>query len=217
MSDTDGSGQAARLAALAGQVDRLARGQASAAEKLGQVEQFIKDLAEAITALARPTPGVTVQSWLWPTDPQAGTAGPVQLDPDQAVAMFDDLVSWLARVYLRYEGAALPTCWAWHPDVVEELLWLRGAHAAAYSGSKAAWELAGTWHERQRPGVVKRIRESAGRCELTQHRQQSPAAVVPLAGRGPAVAAAWAMRREQPDVTASALDEAERYAEARHR
>jgi hypothetical protein len=45
---------------------------------------------------------------------------------DTAQQLLAGLVDWMARIYLRYPDAAagLPDCWAWHPDVVEELLWL---------------------------------------------------------------------------------------------
>ena len=67
-------------------------------------------------------------------------------------------------VYLRYPDGAdhLPECWAWHPDVVEELLWLMHAWAAAYQGPQAWVALVGDWHDRQRPGVVRRIKTTAG-------------------------------------------------------
>ena len=42
----------------------------------------------------------------------------------------------MGGVYLRYRDAirAFPDCWLWHPEVVEELLWLHRAWIAAYSG-----------------------------------------------------------------------------------
>ncbi len=41
---------------------------------------------------------------------------------------------WVSGVYLRYSDAvnAFPDCWMWHPDVVEELLWLHRAWLSAY-------------------------------------------------------------------------------------
>ena len=58
-------------------------------------------------------------------------------------------------MFLRYPDgvAVLPECWLWHPDVVEELLWLMHAWRAAYEGRGASVQLAGDWHDRQRPGV----------------------------------------------------------------
>ena len=44
------------------------------------------------------------------------------------------LAGWVAGIYLRYLDAAqsLPECWLWHPEVVEELLWLHTAWLHAY-------------------------------------------------------------------------------------
>ena len=46
-------------------------------------------------------------------------------DLAQARSSLVDLVGWLDGVYLQFPDAALPSCWLWHPSVVEELLWLR--------------------------------------------------------------------------------------------
>ena len=69
-------------------------------------------------------------------------------------------------MFLRYPDgvAVLPECWLWHPDVVEELLWLMHAWRAAYEGRGASVQLAGDWHDRQRPGVVRRVRTAVGSC-----------------------------------------------------
>jgi len=53
----------------------------------------------------------------------------------------------MGAMYLRYPDAAatLPDCWLWHPDLVEELLWLSHAWTAAYQGPDASVALAGDW------------------------------------------------------------------------
>ena len=53
--------------------------------------------------------------------------------------MLTDLTRWLDDIYLRYADAArtLPECWLWHPEVVEELIWLMHAWLAAYQGDDA--------------------------------------------------------------------------------
>ena len=63
----------------------------------------------------------------------------------------------------------LPECWLWHPDVVEELLWLSHAWLAAYQGPAASVALAADWHDRLRPGVVRRIKAQAGSCSRERH------------------------------------------------
>jgi hypothetical protein len=218
-SDANGSGPTDRETALAAQIERLARQIADAARKADATARKVDDhdaivanLAEAIAILTRPgTCGP--QSWLWPVDPAAGPGlpRPARLGPDEATALMSDLCDWLARVYLRYADASLPTCWAWHPDVVEELLWLRGAHAEAYSGRAASWAQVGNWHDRLRPGVVKRIQRAAGTCELGQHRDGGRTPAVPLAEHASIVAAAWAHRTETPEPTASVVEAADRH------
>jgi hypothetical protein len=108
-------------------------------------------------------------------------------------------------VYLRYPDAAqgLPDCWLWHPDVVEELLWLMHAWLAAYRDDKATVSLAGDWHDRYRPGVVRRITTTTGRCSLENHQprdgQPPPGApVVPVAGAAEQIATWWATTRTDP-------------------
>lgn len=90
-------------------------------------------------------------------------------DPDQAVADLEDLTGWLGRVYLRYPGAELPSCWAWHPAVVEELWWLRQAHREAYAPGARSTQKAGDWHDRSRPGVAIRLQPLTRDCDLSRH------------------------------------------------
>ena len=86
--------------------------------------------------------------------------------------MLSELCAWLESVFLRYPDAlkTLPECWCWHPWVVEELLWLRHAWLAAHEGPRAGVALVADWHERARPGVVRRIGDLAGDC-LLAHRE----------------------------------------------
>jgi hypothetical protein len=94
----------------------------------------------------------------------------------------------------------------WHPDIVEELVWLRAAWWAAYRTDGGTVQLAADWHDRHRPGVIRRIREYAGACSLETHQpgtDQRPVAAVPLADAVAAVAGWWALGRDQPPPTPS--------------
>ncbi|GAA4554283.1 hypothetical protein [Pseudonocardia xishanensis] len=128
--------------------------------RVDELSRLLADLAETVTALraraAKPTP-----SWLM-----------APVDESEVRAHLDDLVAWLGAVYLRYGDSTqgFPDCWCWHPDVVEELLWLMHAWSAAYQGDGASVALAGDWHERLRPGVVRRINKYAGLCSRDNHR-----------------------------------------------
>ena len=142
------------LTALAAVVERNGR-RIAALDRL--VRQLAGDLAEVAAATLTPEGDDTtgVRSWL--------LAG----DPERAVTDLAELVGWTRRVYLRYPDAALSACWLWHPDVIEELWWLRNAHADAFHPTAGSWQRVGEWHERQRPGVARRVRSAIGTCELS--------------------------------------------------
>jgi hypothetical protein len=107
---------------------------------------------------------------------------------------------WVSRVYLRYPDAALATCWLWHPDVVEELLWLERAWTEAYQGKTASTQRAADWHERHRPGVARRVGKVLEVCGLEQHLEVEPPLQAPLADPDTvaSVAAAWARGQAAP-------------------
>ncbi|GAA2566184.1 hypothetical protein [Pseudonocardia hydrocarbonoxydans] len=162
-------------------------------DDLGQLVGQLSDAVNAVSARPGPTPA---PSWLLlPTDPAV------------ADRVLGEVCGWLHAVFLRYpDGAtALPECWLYHPDVVEELLWLMHAWCAAYQGKAASVQLAGDWHDRQRPGVVRRIRGNAGSCSIERHQtrddwDQRPTGAVPVPGIGAAAAIAgwWARHRDDP-------------------
>ena len=189
----------AAVAGLAREVDGLRR----QVEPLGELPSRVDDLsrivaqlADAVHAQSARTGAQPAPSWLLlPTD-QAAVA-----------AVVEELCAWLHAVYLRYRDAAdgLPECWLYHPDVVEELLWLMHAWLAAYQGRNASAVLAGDWHDRQRPGVTRRIKTYAGGCSLINHtiRPGRPHVVTgarPVPGVDDVVSLAdwWAQRRDDP-------------------
>ncbi len=202
-----------RLAAVIRDAARIDRRVAGIDTHLRQVAADVAALARTVTTPppgdAEPGAPNAVRAWLFAEDP-AGA------HEDLAA-----LVEWLDRVYLCYPGAALPSCWAWHPAVIEELAWLRGAHTAAYTGQEASWTRAGDWHDRMRPGVVRRIHEAVGGCELAQHaqggEQADPPARVALPGSVAQIAGTWATAARSPEPSAEQLREAETYDRAQHR
>lgn len=122
-------------------------------------------------------------------------------DPAVAYRRLTELMTWLDRVYLQFPDAVLPSCWLWHPAVVEELLWLRRSWVEAFTGRTAAVFRVADWHDRQRPGVVARIRVlNGGICSLDQHErgaeQDRRPATVPVAGAAGVMAEWWATDRE---------------------
>jgi hypothetical protein len=212
------------VVALARAVDRAVR-------QVERLDAVVAELAVDVTVLARamdtrvqPSGGASsgassadasergVRSWL------------LADDHDQAVADLADLAVWMDAVYLRYRDAAVPSCWLWHPEVVEELWWLRQAHADAYHPETGSWLRVGDWHDRQRPGVARRILRAVGSCELALHLTDpthpgrltgastyvTPPAPAPLASAVAQVAAAWTAARTTPEPDLAQLAEADR-------
>lgn len=187
------------LAGLAREVDGLRRTVDPLCDVGGRVEdlaRLVGQLTDTVTALSR-RPGPTpAPSWLMAPG-----------DPTVVQRLLAELCAWLHAIYLRYpDGAtALPECWLYHPDVVEELLWLMHAWCTAYQGKTASVQLAGDWHDRQRPGVVRRIRGGAGSCSTERHLtrpdwDQHPVGALPVPGVDAvgSIAAWWARRRDDP-------------------
>jgi hypothetical protein len=175
------------LRALGREIERTAR-------RVGQLEELLASLAADVAGLSRhlgaAAPGSgdapPASSGSGEQRPDGGRAWLLADNPVHALAMLTDLIDWLDRVYLAYSDAALPSCWLWHPDVVEELWWLRCAHVEAYHPQAGNWLRAGDWHDRQRPNLVRRIRTAIGTCELSEHHPGRPASYptpnTPLAG-----------------------------------
>ena len=164
---------AAAVAALAGEVEALRR----RVEELTGVDARVEEVAGLVARLAQ---SLTERS---PRRPKVGNRTWLDLPTDhrEAAALLEELTTWLGVVFLRYTDGeqALPECWLWHPDVVEELVWLMEAWKAAYANPEAPVSMAGDWHDRQRPGVVRRIRIGAGSCSLDKHQAGLPLADPP--------------------------------------
>ncbi|MGD9525201.1 hypothetical protein [Pseudonocardia sp.] len=200
-----------QLLALGRDVERNAR-------RLGDVETLVRQLCAEVAGLARRLGAAEAEE-----ESRAVRALLASDDAEQAAADLADLVNWLASVYLQYPGSELRSCWLWHPDVVEELWWLRCAHADAYHPENGTWQRVGDWHDRQRPGVARRISKAIGSCELSLHvpgaRRHQPSASVPLVDAAPPIAA-WIVGGQAaspPVPTAAQLAEAERYDAELHR
>ncbi|MGD9528649.1 MAG: hypothetical protein AB7V44_17835 [Pseudonocardia sp.] len=196
----DGGGEpvpASAVAGLAREVDALRRAVAELdglPERVDGLHGVVTRLTDTVASvLSRPGPK-PAPSWL---------SAPT--DREQLAEVLEGLCGWLHAVYLRYSDAVvtLPECWLYHPDVVEELLWLMHAWLAAYQGETASVQAAGDWHDRQRPGVVRRIKTLAGSCSLIKHvtrpdRDQYPTGAVPVPGVDAvaSIAGWWALARD---------------------
>jgi hypothetical protein len=190
-SDSDVlAGLAREVEALHRRVDELAR----LGNRVDELGSLVARLAHA-TGPKRDAPSQAVLSWLDLDAPD---------HPRDAAEILGMLGRWVARVYLRYSDARLPDCWLWHPELVEELLWLHAAWLAAYDPD-ASVAAVGDWHDRQRPGVVARIHKYAGLCSLEAHRpgqeRHLPAPAAPTTDAVPAIASWWATHRTEPAPT----------------
>ena len=217
---------AGAVAGLAREVEALRR-RLDALRSLPQrVDQLADLLARHAETAAATTPSSAIPaspSWLdLPADP--GRPAESSAAARAAEDLLTTLASWVGGIYLRYPDAAqtLPECWLWHPEVVEELLWLHTAWLAAHRPGAASTAV-GDWHDRQRPGVARRLRDYAGVCSLEQHQpgadRHTPAPAAPLVEAVPAVAGWWATHRSgpAPAPTAEHLDAARRQTPQRGR
>jgi len=106
-------------------------------------------------------------------------------DPDAAVDAVggSDRVVWTGCISPT-PTPPLPTCWLWHPDVVEELWWLRCAHAEAYDPDTPANHPArgatGTTANDPTSSGVSRPQSAPASCP--KHRPDRPASYPNRAG-----------------------------------
>jgi hypothetical protein len=168
-----------QVAALAAGVQRLTRRLDAFGDKQ---ETLAKVVAELARAGGQPEP--------LPCSLDGQTAGAVE-----------DLLDWIAGVYLQYDSAALPPCVWWHPGAVEELTVLRHIHQTVYASGD--WLRIGDFHERYRPGVVRRINEALKSCDIVKHIPATETRTVPLSEALAPIAEARANNTAIPAPTAA--------------
>ncbi len=187
------------VAGLSLEVESLRRKVAGLPEKVAQLSATVAQAIDDLAGSGRRADPVRPVSWIAHSS-----------DPELVAAQLGELARWVAEVYLRYPIAAreLPDCWLWHPDMVEELAWLHQAWQAAYGPETGTVAAAGDWHDRQRPGVVTRIRASSRSCSLENHTsdtRRTGVLLTPGAGSIEAIATWWSSRRElQPPLPSQA-------------
>jgi len=171
--DTAANSEAMTLAGLAREVEKLYRDMRELRELSRRVDDLaasLAQMAETVITARRPDADTPTPCWLdHDTDP--GRDAATSRAAHDAERLLGTLGPWVGAVYLRYSDAvsAFPDCWMWHPDVVEELLWLHRAWLSAYD-PEAPVTAVGDWHDRQRPGVVRRVAGYASACSLGAHR-----------------------------------------------
>ena len=193
------------VAGLASEVESMRRGMRSVASsgELARVAATVADLTDVVSTIQAVGGGKQRESEAcpsWLTLPR---------DRHSARAVLSDLTAWLRDVYLRYADATrdFPECWLWHPDVVEELVWLMYAWLYCYRDeATASVRAAADWHDRLRPNVVRRIGGYARTCSLENHLPGRPNATgaphLPVVdddnAAADAIAAWWTDHRDDP-------------------
>ena len=197
---------AKQAAALAGELDRQGRRITALENRAGDIEGTVQSLACDVATLASyvaPGGDKTLRSWL------------LADNPELAGEDLQALAAWLDAVWLRYPDAVLPSCWAWHPALVEELHVLCLAHIEAFDPNRGTIAKAADWHDRLRPHAAARISAAYHRCGLTRHTlggpAHQPAPPVPLTGHLRTTAQAWATSKTTPTPTPDQLNEAHTY------
>jgi len=163
---------------------------------LGNTVSSFEDLLTRIATKPAGTPAPAASE----TEPVRSWLRLPERDEAAVQAVLSELLPWMESTYLRYSTAReeLPPCWLWHPEIVEELVWLMDAWTAAYEGPEASNKLVGDWHDRQRPGVTRRIGEYAPSCDVLAHREPAGkrAVTVPLAADADPIVSWWATARD---------------------
>lgn len=212
----DSGGQVDALAALLDRLDKIHE-VAGIVERLGrqqqQLDATVKRIAKRIFDDNKKTQEQKEEEEEAPPPVFSWLALPQEMEPE-ALQILTDLADWLARVYRRFPGSELPSCWMWHPWVIEELVTLWCLFEFAYHGEKPAPRLAADWLNQYRPNCVKRIAEKTRGCRLDKH-PLPESNEVPLAAHLDLVAGVWAERREVPPPSGAALVDAESYDDAR--
>ena len=198
-----------QTAALAGELDRQGRRVTALENRAGDIEGAVASLAcDVATLAAYVAPGgdKALRSWLLVDDPKL------------AWEDLTALAGWLDAVWLRYPDAAVPSCWAWHPALVEELHVLRLAHVEAFDPKRGTVAKAADWHDRLRPHAASRIADAYRRCGLRKHlpggAAHHPPPATPLIGHLKSLAAQWATAKTTPTPTPDQLSEASAYDQA---
>lgn len=198
--------------AIGRELDRISRWVQKAgdekawSDELKQMWKATRECFEGLAALAVASGPAPSRAWLL----QVGE------EPEALVERLADLVDWLDKVFVRYPGTELPTCWLWHPWIVEELLWLRSYHAQAYgSGQNSGPAAQGVWHDQSLPRLLDRLRKYP--CDLSKHIPGAQAArdpvAAPLAGHVHAVVEEWTTTGLPPAPTEEQLEDARRHHE----
>lgn len=158
-----------RVSQLGSDLSELGASQSETQTLVTELRRQLDGIADALASLGAA-----------PADGDAGDdAGAVvdwsRLDRSSAETewqrLYEWLGTWLVPTY-RITLAQLRPCWPHHPEVREDLSWLRACWMYAYRSGTASPAQAAEWHTRWLPAALDRIAAAFGRTECTggQHR-----------------------------------------------
>jgi len=181
----------------------------SEARPAGELERLARRVAQLERLVARAAGGRAPAGEAGESRPVSWLALPA--GEEAARALLADLGDWVERVWAEWPDADLPSCWAFHPWVVEELLVARQAWAAAFEGRAASPTRAADWVTRVRPAVAERIGKHIGTCALIHHMDPPRPPEAPLKRHLDQVASHWATHGTPLTPSSTQLAEANHY------
>lgn len=187
-----GEGADPLAAQLLTQAKELARLKTTVQELSKESTESVANLLIRVESLEDTEAGSTragpVMSWCWR-----------ELGPQGAEALRRELTGWVRWLRSRYPLARrVPSCWADHPEIVEELtaLWL--AWQAAYTEPDASLTAAADWHDRWLPGFLYRLEHGAFALDCSiSHRPRPSSAYAEAHASEPAESDDTAARNPQ--------------------
>jgi hypothetical protein len=170
---SDATDDVSQLRVQLGEVALQVRNMTTTVNGMAEVATQVTGLSDQVMALAeRLTSGEADSESAAPALPSW-----FEIEGERAQQMLADLVEWVDAILVRHYAAreALPECWMFHGEVVEDLLWLRAAWVAAHRDPDAKPHHAADFHERWLPSMMSRLRRQfgAGMCGFGKHRDGS--------------------------------------------
>lgn len=124
-------------------------------EQVGDLLQDVHQLGKSVTALSGLEAKVlaladSVDQLLGQgTDEAVRPVDLAHIPPEEEDQVLADLVTWVRDTVFSgwpWTQERLRACWVCHPDLINRMLWLKSAYAAAYDDPRARPHSAADWH-----------------------------------------------------------------------
>lgn len=148
--------QAREISQLRRDLDALAH---EATDGVAGLQSRVEELQSQSMTIGRVS-----TSWCWRS-----------IGPHGAQELWHQLTEWVNWIRSRYPLARkIPSCWAEHPEIVEELTALYVAWQFAYENLDAPLTAAADWHDRWLPGVLHRLEHGPFALDCTSGHRARP-------------------------------------------